>query len=390
MELSRRIHGIVEGADDGWGIHYRAQALRRGGEEVTLLTVGDHDFGMAPELTAAIKAALDAGHTGYCPVAGTPELRDAVARRITARHHVGATRGNVIITTGGQGALFMAMCAVLDPGQSCIVLDPYYATFPQTVRAAGGRPIVVPCPAEQGFQPDVEAIAAALAPDTRAILVNSPNNPTGVVYDPARMAALAALCRERDLWLISDELYECLVHEGVHASPRDLPGMAARTLVVGSLSKSHAMTGSRIGWLVGPEAVIVRLADLATATTYGLPGYIQDAGVVALERGEEIEHAIARRYRERARRAVEILAGARGCRVVPPAGGMYVMLDLRPTGLSGVAFAERLLEEERIAVMPGESFGSAAAGHVRVALTLPEPALEGALCRLAAFVERFV
>ncbi len=161
--------------------------------------------------------------------------------------------------------------------------------------------------------------------------------------------------------------------------------MAERTLVVGSLSKSHAMTGSRIGWIVGPEEAVARLGELATTTTYGLPGYIQDAGLHALTQGAEIEAAIAARYRARARAALEAIGSAPGVRALEPQGGMYLMLDIRETGLSGVEFASRLLEAERIAVMPGESFGHAAAGHLRIALTVPEAALRSALGRIADF-----
>lgn len=385
MELSRRIRGIVGGGDDGWSVYYRARALAAQGEPVVALTVGDHDIPTDPRILAAMQASMDAGNLGYSAGMGSDALRDAIAARVSARRQVGAERANVMVTAGGQAALFAAFTAVLDPGQSAVVLDPYYATFAQTVRAAAGRPIVVETPADQGFQPDVAAIERALAPDTRAILVNTPNNPTGAVYAPARLEALADLCRRRDLWLISDELYESQVYEGAHLSPRDLDGMAGRTLVVGSLSKSHAMTGSRLGWIVGPADAVARIGELATTTTYGLPGYIQDAGLYALTEGSDIEAAIAARYRRRAAAALEAVANAPGIRALPPQGGMYVMLDVRATGLSGHDFAHRLLEAERIAVMPGESFGHAAAGHVRVALTVPEAALADALSRLAAF-----
>lgn len=385
MELSRRIRGIVGGGDDGWSVYYRARALAAQGEPVVALTVGDHDIPTDPRILAAMQASMDAGNLGYSAGMGSGALRDAIAARVSARRQVGAERANVMVTAGGQAALFAAFTAVLDPGQSAVVLDPYYATFAQTVRAAAGRPIVVETPADQGFQPDVAAIERALAPDTRAILVNTPNNPTGAVYAPARLEALADLCRRHDLWLISDELYESQVYEGAHLSPRDLDGMAGRTLVVGSLSKSHAMTGSRLGWIVGPADAVARIGELATTTTYGLPGYIQDAGLYALTEGSDIEAAIAARYRRRAAAALEAVANAPGIRALPPQGGMYVMLDVRATGLSGHDFAHRLLEAERIAVMPGESFGHAAAGHVRVALTVPEAALADALSRLAAF-----
>ncbi len=166
--------------------------------------------------------------------------------------------------------------------------------------------------------------------------------------------------------------------------------MAEHCLVVGSLSKSHAMTGSRLGWVVGPGEVIERLGDLATTTTYGIPGFIQDAGIHALTAGDAIEAGIAARYRRRAQAALAAIGNAPGVRAVPPQGGMYLMLDIRETGLSGDEFATRLLEAERIAVMPGESFGQAASGHLRIALTVPEAELRDAFGRIADFARNLV
>jgi arginine:pyruvate transaminase len=280
------------------------------------------------------------------------------------------------------------MNALLDPGDACVVLDPFYATFDITVRAAGGVPIIVPTKAEQGFQPDASVIEAALTPRTRAILINTPNNPTGAVYDSARLNAVAELCVRRDLWLVSDELYDSQVHDGDHLSPRDFPRMGDRTLVIGSMSKGHAMTGARLGWVVGPETVISRLTDLAGATTYGLPGFIQDAALFALTEFPEQEARVAARYKRRRDLAIAALGNGPGFRVLPPQGGMYVMLDIRETGLTGDEFGARLLDEEMIGIMPGESFGSAAAGHVRIALTVADDALDDALRRIGAFAAR--
>jgi len=390
MELSRRIQAVVGGVDDGWLVHYRARQMKAAGAPVVMLTVGDHDIQTDAGILDAMKASMDAGNLGYSNVMGSDALREAIARRVTARTAVGAGRENIVVTAGGQAALFASLTAVLDPGQSCIVLDPFYATFAQTVRAAAGRAILVETPADQGFQPDIAAIERALEPDTRAVLINSPNNPTGAVYDPGRLAALADLCRRRGLWLISDELYETQVHDGVHLSPRDLPGMADRCLVIGSLSKSHAMTGSRLGWVVGPAGAIERLGDLLTTTNYGIPGFIQDAGIHALRHADAVEAAIAKRYRRRGQAALAAIGNAPGVRAVPPRGGMYLMLDIRETGLSGDEFAIRLLDAEGIAVMPGESFGQAAAGHLRIALTVPEAELRDALGRIAGFAHNLV
>ena len=392
-ELSRRIRTLVPEAGDGWEIYYRARRLQSAGRAVTWLCIGDHDVPTSPEILDAMQRSVEAGHLGYTPLPGTPALRRAIAARVTARARVPAGHENVIVTAGGQGALFAAMMAALDPGQACVVLDPYYASFPVTVRAVSAEPIVVQTRPEDGFQPDIAAIEAVLTPSTRAILINTPNNPTGAVYARERLERLAELCIRRDLWLISDELYDSQVHDGAHLGPRDLPGMAERTLVVGSMSKGFAMTGARIGWLVAPAEAVARLSDLALATTYGLPGFIQDAALHALTTcaGEEAE--VARRYRGRRDVAVAALGegGSTGgpvVRVVPPQGGMYLMLDIRGTGLDGIDFAGRLLEEESIAVMPGESFGAAAAGHIRVALTIPEDALAPAMTRIARLAER--
>ena len=219
-------------------------------------------------------------------------------------------------------------------------------------------------------------------------MINTPNNPTGVVYDRATLEGVGRAVVAHDLWLISDEVYDTQVWQGTHLSPRALPGLAERTIVVGSMSKSHAMTGSRLGWVVAPEPVAEAITTLATNTTYGVPAFIQDAALFALNRGTEFEAQIAEPFRRRREIAMRVLAGSNAIRVIPSSGAMYLMLDLRATGMSGNAFANALLDAERIAVMPGESFGAAAAGHVRVALTIADDLFEEAMVRLAGFAER--
>ncbi len=383
MELSRRIRTLNEGGSDGWELFYRARALKAAGQPVTELTVGEHDVPTHPEILAAMHAAAAAGHTGYAMVPGVDALRDAVAERVAARTGVTTGRENVLITPGGQAGLFAAHMALCDPGDRALYLDPYYATYPGTIRAAGAEAVRVETRAEDGFQPQAEAVAEKAA-GARSILVNTPNNPTGAVYRRETLEGLARVAEAHDLWVVSDEVYDTQVWEGAHVSPRALPGMAARTLVVGSMSKSHAMTGSRLGWIVGPEEAVARLIDLATVTTYGVPGYIQDAGIFALSR-PDLEEAVAAPFRRRRALARDILARQQALGLVPAEGAMYVMLDIRRTGLSGIAFADGLLDAHRIAVMPGESFGRAAAGHVRVAMTVPDDAFTEALETICAF-----
>ena len=387
-DLSRRIRNIVTGGDDGWGLYYAARDMRAEGHDVLMLSVGDHDIKTDASILDAMDASARAGQLGYSPVPGLPKLRKAIADRTTRLTQTPATLDNVAIGPGGQGAIFAAMSAALDPGDACIILDPFYATFAITVRACAADPIVVPTRADQGFQPDPALIEAAITPRTRAILINSPNNPSGAVYTRDRLEAIATLAVKHDLWVISDELYDSQVHDGDHISLRDLPGMVDRTIVIGSMSKAYAMTGSRVGWVIAPPDVATCIIDQAGATTYGLPGFIQQAAVFALTQCQHLEDEIAGRYRRRRDICLEALKGTQKLSIVPPDGGMYVMLNVQATGLSGFDFGMRLLDEEKISVMPGESFGQAAAGHLRIAMTVDDDRLADAMRRIAALADR--
>ena len=387
MELSKRIRGLTGGGSDGWGNFYRARQMVARGEDVIELTIGEHDRQTEPEILDAMhRAALD-GATGYAAIPGITTLRAAIAERVAERTGVATKTENVIVTPGAQAGLFAAHHAVCDEGDTALFIDPYYTTYPGTIRTVGARPVAVEAQADAGFQPrqsDLEAVA----PGARSLLINTPNNPTGAVYSNRTLQGICEVCRTHDLWLISDEVYDTQLWSGSHQSPRALPGMADRTLVVGSLSKSHAMTGSRLGWVVGPEDAVQHMSTLALGTTYGVPGYIQEAGLFALAQGSDLEDRISAPFRRRHKVAQDILAASNVIAVVPSTATMYLMLDIRATGLSGEDFASKLLEEERIAVMPGESFGLAAAGHLRVALTTEDDRMTYALNRLMALAER--
>ncbi|MBA85081.1 pyridoxal phosphate-dependent aminotransferase [Thalassobius sp. S69A] len=384
MKLSDRIMGINAAGSDGWELFLRARQMIAEGQTVTELTIGEHDIRTDPRILEAMHQAAVAGATGYAMIPGIPALRQAVATRVQAQSGVPTGPENVLITAGGQAALFAAHHAVCDPGDKALFIDPHYATYPGTVRANGAIPVAVPAHAQAGFQPDPADIAAR-ADGARSLLINSPNNPTGVIYSRATLQGIADLMQERDMWLISDEVYDTQLWDGTHLSPRALPGMAERTLVIGSMSKSHAMTGSRLGWIVGPAQAITHLTNLATNTNYGVPGYIQQAALFALSLGPEFEAQIAAPFARRRAIALDILAGQNVVRAVPPQGAMYMMLDLRATGLDGESFANRLLDEKGIAVMPGGSFGQAAAGFIRVAMTIPDAEFAQAFAALVDF-----
>ncbi|PSL20690.1 pyridoxal phosphate-dependent aminotransferase [Shimia abyssi] len=386
MQISQRISNITGGGSDGWDVFYKARRMIADGVPVTELTIGEHDIRTDPTILAAMDRAATGGHTGYAIVPGIQTLRDTVAARIQDRTGVPTTSRNILITPGGQSALFAAHMATCSPGGRALYIAPYYATYPGTIRGVGAIPVAIPTRAHEAFQPRAEDIAAEAA-GASSLLINSPNNPTGVVYSRETLEGIAQTCREHDLWLISDEVYDTQVWQGEHISPRALPDMAKRTLVVGSMSKSHAMTGSRIGWICAPDEVIDHLANLATHTTYGVPGFIQDAAEYALTQGPDLEAKIAEPFRRRRALARDIIAGQNTVSLIPAQGAMYLMLDIRPTGLSGEDFANALLDTHHIAVMPGESFGKSAAGHIRVAMTVEDSKFTKSLQTLVTFAQ---
>ncbi|MEP1519181.1 pyridoxal phosphate-dependent aminotransferase [Ascidiaceihabitans sp.] len=386
MELSQRISTILGTGSDGWDVFYRARQMIKDGTPVTELTIGEHDIRTAAPILRDMHASALGGHTGYAMVPGTTALRETIAARVQERTGVPTTAANVMVTPGGQSALFTAHTCLCDPGDVALYLDPFYATYPGTIRGASAIPRAIQTRAEDAFQPRAADIAAQ-AKGAKTLLINSPNNPTGTVYSRSTLDGIAQVCLDHDLWLISDEVYDTQIWEGTHISPRALPGMAERTLVVGSMSKSHAMTGSRCGWIVAPEHVIEATINLSTHTTYGVPGFIQDAAVFAMDQGTAFEEEIAAPFRRRRALAKQVLAEQNTVGLVPAQGAMYLMLDVRATGLSGEGFANALLDAHHIAVMPGESFGAAAAGHVRVAMTIEDTQFSDALRTLCAFAQ---
>jgi arginine:pyruvate transaminase len=381
---SNRISGILPSGKDGWEVHFAAWSRKQAGEDIIMLSVGDHDFHTPTETVEACVSAVRAGHHHYTQLPGIPALRAAMAKLSTRCTGIETSPQEVIATPGGQAALYAAVQGTIDQGGHAIVVAPYYATYPGTFRSAGSDFTVVETRAEDGFQPDAAAIEKAVTPKTRAILINSPNNPTGAVYTRESLEGIADVCRRHDLWLFSDEVYWTL-GGGEHLSPRALPGMAERTLVINSMSKSHGMTGWRIGWLTGPEHLITLLIDLNLVSTYGMPDFISRAAVEAIENDYGVAE-IARRYEARRNLFIDAMRGMNEVTVHGSEGGMYVMLDISAVEPDDEKFAWAFLEAEKVGVMPGSSFGDAAAGHLRISMCQPETVLLEAARRLRHFV----
>jgi len=386
MQLSKRIQSITGDGSDGWDIVYRSQDMIEAGIPVIELTVGEHDQKTDRSIIDAMYQSAKDGNTGYASVPGQRKLREAIAARVQSNTGVPTTHRNVIVTTGGQAALFASHLAVLDEGDTGLFMEPYYATYPGGIRSIGAKSVPAPTHSEHGFQPQ-RADIEPLAKDAKSLLINSPNNPTGVVYSRETIEMIADVCVRNDVVLISDEVYDGQVWSGEHISPRSLPNIAENCFVIGSMSKSFAMTGWRLGWIIGPEEAIERIQDLSTINTYGVPGFIQDAATYALTHGTKLEDEVASVFRNRLELAKEVLKDETQIRQIPAQGAMYLMLDIRATGLTGDEFASELLTTEHIAVMPGESFGASAGGHIRVAMTVPDDQFISALRRVIGFAK---
>lgn len=384
-EISQRIASIAPAGKTGWEIFFEAERRLNAGCDIIMCSIGDHDFHTPSETVEACVEAVRAGHHHYTGLAGLDSLREAMARSSERSTGVPTAMENVITTVGGQGALFTAVQASLDHGDHAIVVGPYYATYPGCFRVAGNPYTVVDARPEHDFQPRREALEAALRPNTRALLMNSPNNPTGAVYSRETLEEIAGFCRDNDLWLLSDEVYWTHAGPSGHLSPASLEGMEERTLVINSVSKSHGMTGWRVGWLRAPKEVVDRLGAFNLVVTYGLSDFVSRAAAAALDHDWGLDE-IAATYERRRRTMRNALEGLEGVTIHGSQGGMYVMLDVRGIEPDGERFAFDLLDAEEVAVLPGESFGEAAAGHIRISLCQPDDVLEEAARRISRFV----
>jgi len=385
MRFSPRVDRLAGHGADAWSVHVEARRRQQAGEDIIFLTVGDPDQEPPEIVIEATIAALRHHRTGYAAIVGFPALREAIAARVAQRTGQPCTADNVAVVPGAQGGVFSAVQCLAGPGDEVVVAEPIYATYEAVIGASGAQMVTFPLRPDSGFHPDLDALAEAITPRTRVVWINSPHNPTGAVFTRAEIEGIAALCREHDLWLLSDEVYEDLAFARPHIGAWSLPDMAERTVVVSSLSKSHALPAFRLGWIVGPPELIRHVSNLLLCMTYGSPAFIQDGALAALR--EDLPEVAALREDYRARAAVmsELLAKAPGCRAIPPEGGMFVLLDVRGSGLSAADFARRLLDSERVAVLPCDGFGASAAGHLRIALSAPETRLRDAAGRILRF-----
>jgi aspartate aminotransferase len=360
----------------------RALELKRAGVDIISLSVGEPDFDTPPHVIAAAKAALDAGKTRYTNVNGIPELREAVAAKLLRENGLSYTPDAVTVTSGGKQALFNALFALLDPGDEVLIPAPYWVSYPEMVSFAGGVPVPVPTSADSGYGLDPDALRSALTPRSRIIMVNSPGNPTGAVFPEATLRAVADLARERDLLIISDEIYEHIVYDAEHVSiARFAP---ERTLVINGASKAYAMTGWRIGYAAGPLPLIRAMNAIQGQSTSNANSIAQWAAVAAITDSTAF---IASSRAEFRRRRDRIVAGLNelGLPTPLPEGAFYVMADSRSIHEDELEAARLILDEARVAVVPGTDF--AAPGRVRLSYATSMENIEEVLVRLGTLLD---
>jgi arginine:pyruvate transaminase len=368
-----------------WEVHYRARALASAGRDIVELTIGEPDVPTPEELAEVAVRALRAGRTGYSNGRGEAGLRAALAERYTRTSGRTIGADEILCFPGTQTALFAVMMGLCEPGTEVLVGDPMYATYEGLIRAGGAVPVPVPLRPEHGFRLQAVDIAPRVTRRTRVLFLNSPHNPTGAILTRDDLAAIGRLAQAHDLWIVSDEVYEDLTFDGAtFHSPLSLPDLADRVIAASSISKSHAAPGFRSGWIVGPKAFVDSLLPLSETMLFGNQPFIADMTEAAVRAPSPVADGMRRRFAARARLLKARLEDDSPLRVHAPEAGMFALIDVRATGLSGEAYALDLLETAGVAVMPGSSFGQSLDAWVRVALTVDDDRFAEGIGRILA------
>jgi len=383
--ITERLKGL---GSDKWFIHIEGAKRRALGHDVIMLTIGEPDFPPPPAILDVAARQMRAGRTRYSNGRGEPEVLAAIAGRYAARTGRQISTSQIAFLPGTQTAIFATFMTIAEKGDDILVPDPYYATYEGVIAATGARLIPVPLDPDKSFHLDAADLDRAVTPNARALLLNTPSNPTGAVLSAEAIAEIGKVCVNRNLWIVSDEVYADLVYYGQFASPFDDPDLCKRTVVVSSISKSHALPGFRCGWAIGPEEFTRSLLPLSESMLFGSQPFLEDATAFALNREFKECEAMRNAYIRRAHLLVDSLANAPGLSVHMPEGGMFVMADVRRTGLSGHDFALGLLDKENVATMPGESFGMAARGHLRISLTAKDEEIAEACTRILRYARK--
>ena len=391
--VSRRAVGVAESAT--LAITSKAKALRAAGEPVIGFGAGEPDFPTPAYIVDAARDALDdPSNFRYTPAAGLPALREAVARKTARDSGLIVDPSQVMITNGGKQAVYLAFQTLLDPGDEVLLPAPYWVTYPEAIRLADGVPVPIPTNDTSGFEVTIDQLEAATTERTKALLFVSPSNPTGAVYGRDGIAAIGRWAAERGIWVVADEIYEHLVYgdAAFHSLPVVVPAAAEKTIVVNGVAKTYAMTGWRVGWMIGPTEMVGAATRLQSHISSNVANVSQRAAIAAVDGPLDAVREMRSVFDRRRKTMVRLLREVPGVRCAEPEGAFYAFPDLRGlldrdlhgrTAHTTMDLAALLLEEIKIAVVPGEAFG--APGYARLSFALSDDDLEEGLTRLIDF-----
>lgn len=370
-------------------ISSQAAALRSQGVQVSAFAAGEPDFDTPECIRRACQEAIDQGKTRYTPVAGIPELREAIAEKLQSFNQISYDPAQIVVSCGGKHSLALAFQTLLEPGDEVIIPAPYWLSYPHMVRIAGGVPKFVSAGWEQNFKITPQQLAEAITDKTKVLVINNPSNPTGMVYTPEELKALATVAIEHDLWIISDEIYERMVYgDAQFASVASFGSdFYDHTITVSGMSKTYAMTGWRLGYTAAPLPFIKKMTALQSHTASAPTTFAQWGGVAALKQAEPDVQKMLVAFAQRRERIVELMQAIPGVHCPVPGGAFYVFANIAEFGLNSVDFCSRLLSEKQVAVVPGIAFGN---DHcIRLSYACSMENIETGIARLAEFCASF-
>jgi aspartate aminotransferase len=358
--------------------------LRRKGMRIISFTAGEPDFDTPSPIKEAAKKALDEGFTKYTPTTGIEELKERIARKLKEENQLDYDKKEIIVSPGAKFVIFNALYALLDEGDEVLLPSPYWVSYPEQIRMAGGKPVILETKEENGFKMRIEELERAKTNRTRVLILNSPSNPTGTVYEKDELSQIAEWCKENDVFVISDEIYEKLVYDTEHISIATFPGMKERTLVVNGMSKTYSMTGWRIGYGAGPKELIEAMGRIQDHTTSNPTSFAQIGALKALDLVEEVKEMVSA-FKRRREILMEEMRKIPNVSCIPPKGTFYafpnVSYYMEKMGASSTEeLASYLLEKVGVAVVPGEGFG--ASGYVRLSFAVSEEDIREGLAKI--------
>ena len=373
---------------NAWDVTDRATRMDLDGADIIHLGVGDPDFDTPAGIIDTAVTSLKHGRTHYSPIPGESDLRSTIAETCSDQYSTSIEAAHVCVFPGAQCALFATMLCLAGPGDEVILLEPFYATYEGVAQAGGASVVTVPLSPNDDFSLDISRIANAVTDKTRVILMNSPGNPSGAVFDKKSIASLVRLCREKNIWLVSDEVYSQLIFDAEHYSPISIPEAQDNVIVINSVSKTYAMTGWRLGWTIAPPELVAHLTNLSQCLLFGVSQFTQDAVAYALRN----EHQQVVTFRDGFKRRRDMFCNALekidGLIVHRPRGGMFTMVDVSALGYDGERFANDLLDHCGVAIVPGFAFGDSVRSCVRIGYLCEENLLMDAAGRIEKYVRQ--